>query len=450
MWVTLLAALLVWLGSTTASAAPSDTDPSFGEDGYTAVQTNENCLRVCVEFGGSYADALVLQPDGGIVLGGYNDYIGAPDFSDATFAPGAIVRLLPDGMLDTSFGSEGIDELPFGVGALQTDAIGGLLVLGETEGGRRGAERFTASGVLDGQYGPGGVRWLPSFEDQRDRAGRFVGLVSVHVPASDYKGATTHLDLTRRLPSGVLDTHFGHRGYAPLPGSEEVESATLMLAGDGSAIVAFQPYSRTEKPRPSRMLLERFTPNGKQLDPAFGRDGLARSPIPTLYGGGTLAMAPDGNILLLLTPRAQRANWSAGELALTEYTPTGHLDRRFGAGGIARSQLPGERVRRFTDVDPRAITFDGAGNAIVVGTHRIQTVDTPRGNGFIARYTPNGRDCSFGDDGVLVDEHFGGISAVAVQPNGGILVAGWGSGTRFLAARYLGGSARTCPTEAKR
>jgi hypothetical protein len=147
---------------------------------------------------------------------------------------------------------------------------------------------------------------------------------------------------------------------------------------------------------------------------------------------------------------APRPNRSAGELALIEYTPAGHLDRRFGTGGIARSQLPGERVRRFTGVDPRAITFDAAGDPIVVGTHHIQTVDTPAGEGFIARYTPHGRDCSFGDDGVLADEHFGGMSAVTVQPDGRILAAGWGNGKRFLAARYLGGPARTCPGEPQR
>jgi hypothetical protein len=35
-----------------------------------AVQANKACVPGCVEFGGSYADALALQPDGGIVLGG--------------------------------------------------------------------------------------------------------------------------------------------------------------------------------------------------------------------------------------------------------------------------------------------------------------------------------------------------------------------------------------------
>ena len=100
----LLAALAV---GASAWAAPGDLDPSFGQDGRVQVQTNPGCLRGCVEFGGSYAVAVALQPDGGIVLGGRNDYIGAPvPYSERT-PPGALVRLSLNGTLDTSFGDTG-------------------------------------------------------------------------------------------------------------------------------------------------------------------------------------------------------------------------------------------------------------------------------------------------------------------------------------------------------
>jgi len=98
----------------TGWAKPGDLDPSFGQGGHTRVQANHACLHGCVEFGGSYADALALQPDGGIVLGGYNSYLGAPDDGEKT--PGALVRLSPNGTLDTSFGgSGGIVDTPFAV-----------------------------------------------------------------------------------------------------------------------------------------------------------------------------------------------------------------------------------------------------------------------------------------------------------------------------------------------
>ncbi|MGA2165521.1 MAG: hypothetical protein ABSH36_13770 [Solirubrobacteraceae bacterium] len=64
--------------------------------------------------------------------------------------------------------------------------------------------------------------------------------------------------------------------------------------------------------------------------------------------------------------------------------------------------------------------------------------------GFIARYTPHGRDCSFGAGGVVINDEMGGASAIAVQPNGRIVIAGW-SHKAFMAARYIGGGTpHTC------
>lgn len=73
-------------------------------------------------------------------------------------------------------------------------------------------------------------------------------------------------------------------------------------------------------------------------------------------------------------------------------------------------------------------------------------MDVPLGTGFLARYTPHGRDCSFGTKGVVTDNEIGGASAVTVQPNGRIVIA-W-SHNAFMAARYIGGGTpHTCHGE---
>ncbi len=242
----LLAALAV---GAPACAAPGDLDPSFGQGGRVQVQTNPGCLRGCVEFGGSYADALALQPDGGIVLGGDNDYIGAPvPYSERT--PGALVRLLPDGTLDTSFGGTGgIVDTPFAVGQIDSDALGGLAVLGGAEGGMLGVARYTATGTLDGSFAPQGVLRIPqpqgSQEEQRDAQGRIVVLAA----PTPFK-----IDVVRYTALGALDARFGRGGYAQLrlpltrreaaqpPGTVgPPEAAPLAFANqrDGSVIVAF-------------------------------------------------------------------------------------------------------------------------------------------------------------------------------------------------------------------
>src|SRR5688572_29088034 len=70
--------------------ADGSVDPSFGHDG-----------KVTTDFGASFdwAYALVLQPDGKILVGGVTDASGSRDFG--------LARYLPDGSLDATFGHGG-------------------------------------------------------------------------------------------------------------------------------------------------------------------------------------------------------------------------------------------------------------------------------------------------------------------------------------------------------
>ena len=72
-----------------AQAAPGDLDPTFGQGGIALV-----------DYGGhDNGEALAVQPDGKILVGGKASFPG----SDAV----GVARLNPDGSLDTSFGHGG-------------------------------------------------------------------------------------------------------------------------------------------------------------------------------------------------------------------------------------------------------------------------------------------------------------------------------------------------------
>lgn len=444
-WVevaTLAAALLILLAPAAVWAGPADLDPSFGEGGHAAVQVNAACLRGCVELAGSYADTLALQPNGGIVVGGHNEYIGAR--SGFAYVPGALVRLLSNGALDTSFGGTGgIDNTPFAVTDIRVNARGGLVASGEMEG-RTGIQRYTVGGVLDGFYGSNGVRWLPGQEaGQRDSRGRYLAFVTVVVPATDYAELTTRLDVRRRLPSGRRDVRFGHRGYVSLPGSKAASPLALAIEPNGGVIVAFESNGRVRSAGPSLIFIERLTPTGK-LDRAFGERGIAHLQLRGEAGDARMTTRNGHVFLAVGERRGTRILQGEEGLTLADYTRGGRLDQHFGNGGIAHSKFTAGA--RYSGVSPRAIAFDAHGDLIVVGQHHIRTTDTPAGDGFLARYTPEGRDCSFGAGGLAVDDGLGAASAVAVQPNGRIVVAG-GLG-RFLAARFMGGGTpRVCPGE---
>lgn len=109
-------------------------DASFGGNGY-----------VLTDFGGNNsAQSIVVQPDGKIVAAG--------EISDATSYSIALLRLLPNGTLDSGFGSGGIvvTRYPEASGAMAAvlAADGAVLVTGY-RGNRLAVLRYDAKGVLD-------------------------------------------------------------------------------------------------------------------------------------------------------------------------------------------------------------------------------------------------------------------------------------------------------------
>jgi uncharacterized delta-60 repeat protein len=102
----------------TRYAANGQSDTSFGTNG--AVIDGR-------AFGGSFAVDVALQPNGKIVAVGRNGFGGLL----------VVLRLLPDGANDSSFGSDGLVTTPFGalaVGAVAVDPRGGILVGGASNG----------------------------------------------------------------------------------------------------------------------------------------------------------------------------------------------------------------------------------------------------------------------------------------------------------------------------
>jgi uncharacterized delta-60 repeat protein len=440
LWASIM--LLALLTTSAAVAAPGDLDSSFGQGGEVVLETNPGCLDGCAEFFGSYATALALQPGGGVVLAGNGSSAG-PDAQDAW-----LVRLSADGALDPAFGAGApVESAPrLRISHIYGTAGRGLFVLGATVQGQVGVEHYTASGVLDSSFGSRGVRWLStpgrSVEETMDAAGRIVVLSRV---------SKRRIEVKRFLPSGAPDARFGSHGVAglrALPTAED-ENVALVTQRDSSVVVT----GTTSLHGRLALFLARLTLAGK-LDPSFGKGGISYLPIAVLERSRhpvsmklVLAVAPDRHIMVA-TDQAS--------LILLNYTSSGRLDRSFGKDGIARTAPP---VQGWLAVGyPTAIGFGASGDAIVVGEHALPMVDEAKGLWFLARYTPNGRDCSFGVGGIVLSGAQGGANAIAVQPDGRIVIGGWspsvrggrpsGAGEAFMVARYVGGGApRTCPGE---
>ncbi|MBA3351880.1 MAG: hypothetical protein H0U23_05550, partial [Blastocatellia bacterium] len=167
------------------------------------------------------------------------------------------------------------------------------------------------------------------------------------------------------------------------------------------------------------------------LDPTFDGDGK----VMTDFGSGddsarSVALQPDGKIVA-------GGNSSLGNspyFALARYNPNGSLDTTFGSGGKVTTDFgPGDDILWDIVIQPD-------GKIVAVGSHALSV--SP--DFALARYNPDGSlDTTFGVGGKVTTDFNSApntATAVALQPDGKILVGGWvffpGATQDFGLARY--------------
>lgn len=261
-------------------------DPTFGGNGI-----------VRIDFGGpGSASAVAVQANGKIVAAGaaLNPTTDNEDFS--------LVRLLPDGSLDRSFGGDGRVRTDFGAAdvaagmAIQSD--GKIVVAGGTFRDFPESDfalaRYLQDGRLDATFGRDG-RKVTSF-DSADSA-RSVAIQSDgkivaagHAPVGGQQGFA----LARYDTGGTLDRAFGGDGTVTTPFGAEDAGATG-LAIHGAGVVAVGSGSEAER---GGFALVRYERDGS-LDSAFGGDGKVITSFGVNGGGASdVAIQPDGRIVV--------------------------------------------------------------------------------------------------------------------------------------------------------
>ncbi|HKP88374.1 MAG TPA: PKD domain-containing protein [Thermoleophilaceae bacterium] len=158
----------------------------------------------------------------------------------------------------------------------------------------------------------------------------------------------------------------------------------------------------------------------RDLDRSFGGDGVVVTAIGEANArASALALQPDGRIVVAGSGQVPPGGNSGNALAVVRYLPGGRVDPSFGGGdGV---------VERFTEdgTGAGAVAIQPDGKILVAGSASFFTATI-----HVTRYLANGvRDESFGDDGVAI---LPGIccdgaeaTGLAIQPDGKIVVAGW-------------------------
>jgi len=240
------------------------------------------------------------------------------------------IRLDPDGTLDPTFGRSGIVEVDltpnpdFALSvAIQTD--GKLVLAGGADSAalndRLGVIRLNPNGSLDTTFGFGGKLVSTVAHAASDVALQSDGKI---LEVSGGPGLT----VTWITASGTLDKTFGGTGTVEtdFPGTFLGQATSVAVGADGKIDVGGFVCCR---PTNYDFALARYNPDGS-LDTTFGTGGT----VETDFLGGAdeandMALQSDGRILLEGSAETKTLN----DLALARYTSSGALDPTFGNRG---------------------------------------------------------------------------------------------------------------------
>ena len=386
--------MLLFLGS--AAAAPGDLDPTFGADG--VVETAIGSAAI--------ARAMALQPDGKIVLAGIA-YPGGI----------ALARYRPDGRLDPTFGTGGLVTGPDGVVlavAIQPD--GRIVTAGRNNDTDYAmtVTRYLPNGSIDSAFGSGGVAAGPT-GDANAVAIQADGKIVVAGDSPDPNmESSNEFTLIRFLSGGTPDPDFGSNGVVLTRVGSSSTASGIALQPDGNIVAGGSGVVGE-----LRMAMARYQPNG-HLDPTFGASGVVTDPVAGRFAAAT-------SITLDTAGRVVAAGYADGKVAVARYRTDGSVDRTFGANGSTTVGSGGleEADAIALQPDGRIVVTGGGANVFA-----------------LLRFGADGAlDSTFGDDGISRKALgvFSGASAVAVEPDGPILAAGYASHaneTNFVVARY--------------
>ena len=336
-------------------------DVGFSEDGWAVTNL----------FGSSdQGMAAAIQPDDKLVVAGWVEGLADTDF--------AVARYYSDGSRDASFSSDG---------RLVTDV----------------------NGDYDYAY---------AMVIQPD--GRII------VAGAAYNGWDDDFALVRYYSDGNLDGTFAGDGKVISDyGAEDDSIHALLLQPDGKLLAAGEVGTANGQD----FALARYNADGS-LDTTFGSSGWA---VTDFFGdddhGLALVRQADGKLLVA----GYVSTGAETDIALARYTASGSLDTSFDGDGRVVTDISGDDMAQ-------AIVLQGNGQILVAGWSFTGT-----DNDFVLlRYNANGSpDNSFDGDGRVITDIDGGdnaLTAIGLQPNGKIVVAGWAStttGSDFALARYL-------------
>lgn len=317
-----------------AQYTPGGTlDPAFGTGGTVLVPTGA---------GADFTPGLALQADGKAVVAA----LQGGDWR--------VLRFLPSGAPDTTFGTGGSVTIDFGGGDdpadVAIDGQGRIVVVGSA-GADLGVARLTSGGALDATFGSGGkvtvnVAGTDAATSVAIRPGD--GRIVVAGSADTLGGSAAVVRLT---DAGTLDATFSTDGKVTIsPAGASYDTAgDVALDAQGRAVITGRSGNAT--------IVARFAEDGA-LDPTFSGDGIYTvGASGSVVAGTSLAIQGDGRIVV---GGSAGPSFDLYDFIVLRLTAAGELDLGFSGDGF-------QTVGLGTEDFGQELRLDDSGRIVLVG-----------------------------------------------------------------------------------
>ena len=384
-------------------------DSTFSDDGLQTTDFNSSY---------SFASRVAVQKDGKIVVAG---------LSEQNFA---LARYNANGSLDSSFSNDGkflTDFLSYfsdGVCAITIQNDGKIVIAGSISAITNTPDfvvaRYNADGSTDSSFSEDGKQ-TTDFNSWSERATSITiqddGKIVVAGTIEDYEFA-----IVRYNADGSPDNKFGKDGkqIAHLSDYERNESSSIAIQTDGKILVA--GFAEKEG-RLSDFALVRFKTNGS-LDSSFSDDGWQTTDFDSLNNTADFVAIQDNGKVVVAGASSIPGQSVRGNVCIARYNANGSLDNTFNDNGKINRALSFKEGN--TEYTSAAIQKDGK---IVAAGHTQKAINEQEY--FVIRYNVDGSiDSNFASNGkqtVGLE-----IAAIAIQPDGKILVQSGKSGDEVI------------------
>jgi uncharacterized delta-60 repeat protein len=331
----------------------------------------------------------------------------------ASIASCAVPAFAAPGALDPSFGAGGFATSSPGTlsvaGAAVVQPDGKIVTAGEAQtGGKKVliSTRINPDGKLDTSYGGGGTATVDINGSSCGNALALQPDGKIVIAGTGIDGGTGGMAFAavRLLPNGGLDSGFGHGGIVTVPiGSGAIANAVAVqpdgkIVLGGTALLAHNEFAAA-----------RLNPDGS-IDPSFGTGGISTLAPPAAAWG--MVLQPDGKLVLA----GEQSDGGGQAFMAARLRADGSPDPGFGTGGAVTVPIGSTAIAN-------AVALQTDGKIVLAGNAFTST-----GVAATVRLLSSGSlDQSFGSGGIATTAMWKAINAIAIQPDGKLLLGATGA-----------------------